>query len=203
MSALSLAVLVSGHGSNLQAVLDAIANGRLDASIAAVICNRRDALALERARAAAVPTVYWPLAAWRPRGGRQAYDRALAALLTALDPDLVLCAGWMHILGPAFFAALPHPLALVNLHPAMPGAFPGRDALARSFAAGGDGGVMLHDLTPELDAGPVRAVRTVPRLPDDTLESFAARIHAAEHTLVVEFLQAESRRRQRAQTEAP
>lgn len=198
---LRLAVMVSGSGSNLQAILDAIAEGSLGARVEAVVCNRRRAYALERARCAGVDTVYVPFLPYRRGIGttwpdevaaREAYDRDVAARLAALDVDLVVCAGWMHILGPAFFEVDGVP-PLINLHPALPGAYPGADAVGQALQAFGRGeaegtGCMVHVVVPEVDAGPVLGQTPLPFQPGETRASFAPRLHAAEHRLLLDVL---------------
>lgn len=181
-----LAVLISGSGSNLQAILDACAAGRLAAEVVLVLSNRRAAYGLERAGAAGVPTCHLPFVPTRQE--RAAYDADLATHVAAYRPDLVVLAGWMHILSPVFLDRFPQ--RVLNLHPALPGAFPGAGAIERAFAAYQSGeivhsGCMVHYAVPEVDAGPTIAQALVPLYPDDTLASFEARIHATEHSLIV------------------
>lgn len=188
-----LVVLVSGSGTNLQAILDACRQGRLQASTELVVSNRRDAFALERAARAGVPTAYHPLRPYREDGrGREAYDADLAELVARARPDWVVLAGWMHVLSPAFLDRFPG--RVVNLHPALPGTFPGATAVADALAAHARGevdhtGVMVH-LVPDagVDDGPVLAARRVAIEAGDTPESLSARIHAVEHMLLVEVL---------------
>jgi formyltetrahydrofolate-dependent phosphoribosylglycinamide formyltransferase len=185
-----LAVLISGSGSNLQALLDASASGELAAAVVLVAANRKAAYGLTRAQQAGVPTCYLPLAPFLQNGaGREAYDAALAEQVAAVRPDLVVLAGWMHILGPAFLNRFPQ--RVLNLHPALPGAFPGVDAIRRAYEAYQRGeiaqsGCMVHYAVPEVDAGPVVVQQVVPLHPDDTLETFEERMHAAEHRIIVE-----------------
>ena len=187
-----LAVLISGSGSNLQAIIDAGAAGKLAAQVVVVVSNRRDAFGLARAERAGIPTRYFPLkpytAAGRPRAE---YDADLAAQVAAFAPDLVVLAGWMHVLSPAFLDRFPG--RVLNLHPALPGQFAGTHAIQRAFDAFQRGeidhtGVMVHWVVPEVDAGPVIASSTVPILPGDTLEDLEARMHAAEHRLLVDAI---------------
>ncbi len=189
-----LVVLISGSGSNLAAVISACAGGRLDATVVAVLSNRRAAFGLERARAAGIATDYAPLGAWlRAGGSRESYDADLAQRVAAFGPDLVVLAGWMHILGAAFLDRFAG--RVLNLHPALPGAFAGTDAIARALAAFRRGeidhtGVMVHEVVAEVDAGPVVATAVVPIEEDDDLERLSARVHAAEHRLLVEAIAA-------------
>ena len=118
-----------------------------------------------------------------------AYDAGLADLVAGVAPDLVVLAGWMRVLGPAFIARFPG--RVLNIHPALPGCFPGVDAIARAYAAFGRGeiahtGVMVHWVVPEVDAGPLIASAPVPIYPDDTLDALEARVHDVEHRLLVE-----------------
>jgi formyltetrahydrofolate-dependent phosphoribosylglycinamide formyltransferase len=190
-----LAVLVSGNGTNLQAILDACACGELDATVVAVVSNRSNAYALARAEEANVPTAYHPLK-WYLNTGRtrDEYDAALADLIAPYQPDWVILAGWMHVLGMAFLEH--YPSRVVNIHPALPGQFPGTNSIVRAFEAYQQGeisetGIMVH-LVPDMgvDNGPTLATVSVPILPDDTLETLETRMHEAEHELLVNTLRA-------------
>jgi formyltetrahydrofolate-dependent phosphoribosylglycinamide formyltransferase len=187
-----LAVLISGSGTNLQAIIDAIDAKQLDAQISLVVSNRKAAYGLVRAADAQIPTVYHPLKPYLEDGrGREAYDRDLAEQIRAYAPDLIVLAGWMHVLSPQFLGQFPN--QIINLHPALPGTFPGTEAICRTFEAyqRGEvehGGCMVHFVVPEVDAGQVIAQAVVPIEPDDTLETFETRMHAAEHELIVEAI---------------
>lgn len=187
-----LAVLLSGQGSNLQAILDAIEAGTLTAEVVLVVSNRRQAYGLERAAQRQIPTLYCPLKPYSDAGQpRSAYDADLAARIEPYAPDLLVLAGWMHIFTAAFLDHFPN--RVINLHPALPGQLPGAHAIADAFARFQQGeidhsGCMVHYVIPEVDAGPVIATATVPFMPEDTLEVFAARMHAAEHGLIVEAI---------------
>lgn len=189
-----IAVLISGSGSNLQAILDACASGELNAQVIAVISNQREAYGLERAKRANVPAIVKP----KPRElDRRVYDAELADLVAAYQPDWVVLAGWMRVLSSAFLDRFPQ--RVVNLHPALPGAFPGTHAIERAYAAYRDGeidrtGVMAHLVPDEgVDDGPVLAQAIVPINPDDTLESLEVRMHAVEHRLLVNTLKSLTR----------
>jgi formyltetrahydrofolate-dependent phosphoribosylglycinamide formyltransferase len=184
-----LVVLISGNGSNLQAVIDACRSGTLNAQITAVFSNKSDAYGLERAHQASIPAVACP----KPRElDRRLYDRDLAERVAAYQPDWVLLAGWMRLLSSAFLERFPN--RVINLHPALPGTFPGTDAIERAFMAFQQGqiahtGVMVHLVPDEgVDSGPVLAQEIVPILPADTLEELAQRIHQVEHRLLVDTL---------------
>jgi formyltetrahydrofolate-dependent phosphoribosylglycinamide formyltransferase len=188
-----LVVLISGSGTNLQAIIDAIAARTLDAEIALVVSNRKAAYGLTRAEDAEIPTLYYPLKPYLDDGRARAdYDADLAAWIAPIQPDWIVLAGWMHILSPAFLDRFPN--RVINLHPALPGQFPGTDAIARAFAAYQrreiiESGCMIHRVIPDVDAGEVIAQTIVPITPNDTLSDFEARMHAAEHCLIVEALQ--------------
>jgi len=187
-----LVVLISGSGSNLQAILDATRSGELKAEVVLVVSNHKAAYGLTRAAEAGVPTLYFPLKPYSDAGRPRAeYDADLARQIMSSQPDQIMLAGWMHMLSPAFLDCFPN--QVINLHPALPGAFPGVHAIERAFEAFQRGeisqsGCMVHRVVPELDAGPVIAQRVVPFQTDDTLDDYEARMHAAEHELVVEAL---------------
>jgi phosphoribosylglycinamide formyltransferase-1 len=174
-----LGVLISGRGSNLQAIIDAIASGRLDGSIAVVISNRPEAQGLERARAAGVETLVCEPKTYATRAD---YDSALVAALRERSVDLVCLAGFMRRLGPEFVAAFPN--AVLNIHPSLLPAFPGMDAQRQAWEHGVKvSGATVHFVTPELDAGPIVMQQVVSVLDDDSAETLAARILVAEHAL--------------------
>jgi formyltetrahydrofolate-dependent phosphoribosylglycinamide formyltransferase len=187
-----LVVLISGSGTNLQAILDACESGALDARVVAVVSNRKAAFGLERATQAHVPTIYLPLKPYTDAGRpREEYDKVLADRVAALRPDLVVLAGWMHVFTPAFYECFRGPV--INLHPALPGQFPGVHSIQRAFEAfqRGEiphGGVLVHRAVPEVDAGQVITQEVVPILPTDTLDGFEARVHETEHRLLVEAI---------------
>jgi formyltetrahydrofolate-dependent phosphoribosylglycinamide formyltransferase len=184
-----LVVLVSGNGSNLQAILDACASGVLPANVVGVVSNVTGAFALERARMAGVPAL---VCVKRKAQERRAYDAELADAVAALKPDWVVLAGWMRILSSDFLGRFPN--HVLNLHPALPGAFPGTHAITRAYEAFRRGeitqtGVMVHLVPDEgVDSGPVLAEEVVPIRPDDTLETLESRVHTVEHRLLVETL---------------
>jgi len=189
MSRPRLVVLISGNGSNLQALIDAVRDGHLPAEIVLVVSNRKDAYGLIRAQTASIPTHYAPLKPYTASGrGREAYDADLAAVVHAHQPDVIVCAGWMHVFTPVFLDAFPH--RVINLHPALPGMFSGTEAIRRAFEAYqrediNMTGCMVHEVIPEVDAGAVIASMDVPIYEDDTLADLEARMHNAEHGLIV------------------
>jgi phosphoribosylglycinamide formyltransferase-1 len=173
----NLGVLISGRGSNLQAIVDAIACGRLDARVAVVIANRAGAPGLERARAAGIETL---TIGHRDYASREEYDAVLVRELRARDVRLVCLAGFMRLLSPVFVNAFPN--AILNIHPALLPSFPGVDAQHQAWAHGVKvSGATVHLVTCELDGGPIVLQRTVPVLDDDSPDSLAARILVEEH----------------------
>ncbi|HEY4531256.1 MAG TPA: phosphoribosylglycinamide formyltransferase [Luteimonas sp.] len=180
-----LAVLASGRGSNLQAILDAIASGTLDARVVGVFGDRAKAFALQRARDAGIPA-----RALRPRDypGRDGFDAALFAEVATVRPDFIVCAGYMRLLGAAALA--PWAGRILNIHPSLLPDFKGLDTHARALAVGvPEHGASVHFVTADLDGGPVVAQARVPVLEGDDADTLAARVLATEHPLMVATLQ--------------
>jgi phosphoribosylglycinamide formyltransferase 1 len=184
-----LVLLASGNGSNVQAVIDACAQGEIPAQVVAVISDRADALALQRADHSGIPDVH---VAKRADETRADYDARLADVVTGFDPDHVVLLGWMRVLTMSFLGWFPG--MVINLHPALPGQLAGTDAIQRAFNEYQRGertatGVMMHLVPDEgVDDGPLLASTSVPIYPDDTLDSLGERMHATEHQLVVTTL---------------
>jgi phosphoribosylglycinamide formyltransferase 1 len=179
-----LGVLISGRGSNLQAIIDAIASRALDARIAVVVSNMADAPGLERARRAGIETV---CLSHREFASREDYDRALVNELRVRDVGLVCLAGFMRLLSPVFIQAFPN--AVLNIHPSLLPAFPGLDAQHQAWTHGVKvAGATVHLVDCDLDAGPIVLQRTVPVLADDTADTLAARILEQEHILYPEAI---------------
>ncbi|MGH9383978.1 MAG: phosphoribosylglycinamide formyltransferase [Vicinamibacterales bacterium] len=180
-----IGVLISGRGSNLQALIDSIAGGRLDATIAVVISNRGDAHGLERADSAGIPTRVMDHRAYPTR---EDYDRAVVSELRSRDVRLVCLAGFMRLLSPVFVEAFPN--RILNIHPSLlpdfPGLHPQQQAIDHGVAISG---ATVHIVNNDLDAGPIVLQRTVPVLPDDTADTLAARILVEEHKLYPEAIQ--------------
>ncbi|MGE0591982.1 MAG: phosphoribosylglycinamide formyltransferase [Vicinamibacterales bacterium] len=182
MTSRRLGVLVSGRGSNLQALIDAVRGGRLDAEIAIVVSNRPAAYALERARAHGIEAVALD---HRQYASRDDYDRELARLLGSRGVGLVCLAGFMRLVGQPLLDAFPD--AIVNIHPSLLPAFPGVDAQRQALDWGVKvSGVTVHLVNRELDAGPIVLQRTVAVEPGDTPESLAERILIEEHRVYPE-----------------
>jgi phosphoribosylglycinamide formyltransferase-1 len=179
-----IAVLASGRGSNLQAILDAVAAGQLDIEIAGVFSDRTDALALQRARDAGIHAE-----ALRPKGfaSREAFDDAFFTRVDAVGPDLIVCAGYMRIIGAA--AAEARHGRMINIHPSLLPLFKGLHTHQQALDANvAEHGASVHFVTAELDGGPVIAQARVPVLPGDDADALAARVLAREHPLLVETL---------------
>lgn len=182
-------VLISGNGSNLQALLDACRSGNLPAQVVAVFSNKAEAFGLERARQAGLPALALLPAKDQERS---AYDAALGEAVAQYRPDWIVLAGWMRILSANFLKLFPQ--QVINLHPALPGAFPGTHAIERAYAASQRGeidrtGVMVHLVPDEgVDNGPVLGQVDVLFIPGETLEGLEGRIHAAEHDLLIDTL---------------
>jgi phosphoribosylglycinamide formyltransferase 1 len=171
-----IVVLASGSGSNLQALIDA------GVPVLAVVSDQPGALALDRASAAHVPA----LLVRKDEGeSRQQYDARLAEVVAGFAPRYVVLAGWMRLLSMAFLGHFPD--RVVNLHPALPGEFPGLHAIERALDSGSERtGVMVHLVPDEgVDSGPVLATVEVPIRHDDTVVDLTDRVHAAEHELLV------------------
>jgi phosphoribosylglycinamide formyltransferase-1 len=177
-----IAVLISGRGSNLQALIDAVEDGRLQARIVIVISNRADAGGLERARAAGIDTLTIP---HRDFSTRHAFEEALVRELRARQVGLVCLAGFMRLLGATFLDAFPN--AILNVHPSLLPAFPGVDAQRQAWDYGTKlAGATVHFVTGELDGGPIVRQVAVPVLDGDTADALAARILEQEHRIYPE-----------------
>jgi len=180
-----LGVLISGRGSNLQSIIDAIGQGRLDAQIAIVVSNRDDAAGVKRAAEAGIETM-----CLRPRDypDRDAYDRAMAGALEMHRVNLVCLAGFMRLVGPPLLARFPN--RMLNIHPSLLPAFPGLDAQRQALEYGVRfSGATVHLVTSELDGGPIVLQSTVPVLEDDTVEALSSRILVEEHRIYPEAIQ--------------
>ncbi len=184
----SLVVLISRRGSNLQALIDAIADRRLEASIAVVISNRPAAAGLERARAAGLETLGLDHRDQAAIPSREDFDRAVAKELRARHVSLVCLAGFMRLVGAPLLEAYPN--AILNVHPSLLPAFPGVDAQRQALDHGVKvAGATVHLVTRDLDGGPIVVQAAVPVRDDDTAETLAARILVEEHRLYPEAVQ--------------
>ncbi|CAG7852747.1 SubName: Full=Related to glycinamide ribonucleotide transformylase {ECO:0000313/EMBL:CCA74431.1} [Serendipita indica DSM 11827] len=211
-SPLRIVVLISGSGTNLQALIDAQPSFRTRASIVLVLSNRKAAYGLTRAKEAGIPTAYLALQPYlksNPGKSRDDYDAEVARMVLKARPDLVVLAGWMHVLGDGFLDLISRPpseteesaesiptthvfpIPAINLHPALPGAFDGTHAIDRAWEAYKAGtldhtGVMVHRVVRQVDAGEPILVREIPFREDETKEQFEERLHGVEWEVIVE-----------------
>ncbi|EDN08264.1 phosphoribosylglycinamide formyltransferase [Histoplasma capsulatum] len=198
-----ITVLISGNGSNFQAVIDAIHAGELPAKIVRVISNRRDAYGLERAKNASIPSHYHNLIKYKRQHpatetgvqqAREEYDKELARLILEDSPELVVCLGFMHVLSSSFLDPIKDAkVKVINLHPALPGEFTGANAIERAHAAWLEGkidhtGVMIHNVIAEVDLGLPILVKEIPFIKgvDEDISVLKQRIHEVEWKAVVE-----------------
>ena len=190
-----LAVLISGNGSNLQALIDATHSNALDAKIELVLSNSAKAYGLQRAVNVGIATEVMTLKSYKDVGkSRVEFDQDLALKIRNHfngSPDIIVLAGFMHILSPEFLNAFPG--IVINLHPALPGAFDGINAISRAYEAYNSGsiaetGVMVHKVIPQVDKGECILVEKVPIYDSDSLSDLEDRIHKVEHRVIVEAI---------------
>lgn len=182
---LRIVVLISGGGSNLQAIIDACASGAVHGEVVAVISNRADAFGLQRARRAGIPT---EVVDHREYPERDAFDRALAARIDRYQPDLVVLAGFMRILSPGFVRH--YAGHMLNIHPSLLPHFQGLHTHQRALEANHEvHGASVHFVTEELDGGPVVLQAEVPVLPGDDASTLAARVLEQEHRIYPTVIQ--------------
>lgn len=186
---LKLAIFASGRGSNMKAILQSIADGRLDARVVAAVCNEEGAGALQIADEFSVPSICIPHAGMK----RRQHEEKILAALSRFDIDFIVLAGYMRILSPAFLQSFKDPAGffrVINIHPSLLPAFPGVDAYKDAFDAGVEvSGITVHLVDEQVDHGPILAQTEFARQPGDTLESFRARGLALEHKLYPKVLQ--------------
>jgi phosphoribosylglycinamide formyltransferase-1 len=176
--------LVSGRGTNLQSILNAVGSGALDAEVVAVLSNRKEAQGLVRAREAGVEAIYLDP---RQYGDRDAFDRAMAKELRDRDVDLVCLAGYMRLVGAELLGGFAG--RMLNIHPSLLPSFPGLEAQRQALDYGVKvSGATVHLVTAELDGGPIVLQSSVPVLSGDTIESLSARILVEEHRLYPEAI---------------
>ncbi|HUP26877.1 MAG TPA: phosphoribosylglycinamide formyltransferase [Chloroflexia bacterium] len=182
---LKLGVLVSGRGTNLQAIIDAIRGGELDATVELVVCNHAGAQAISRARTAGLPVEVHELGDYPSRLAKQ---RAIASSLERTGVDLVVCAGWDRVLKPEFIRRFAG--RIINVHPSLLPAFGGGlHAIEEAWNYGVKlTGCTVHFVTEEVDSGPIISQAAVHILEDDTLDTLTERIHKEEHSLLVEAI---------------
>ncbi|NLK07083.1 MAG: phosphoribosylglycinamide formyltransferase [Firmicutes bacterium] len=180
-----LAVLVSGRGSNLQALIDAVHQKKLNASIVSVISDRTNAYGLQRAQIAGIPTKVFP---WLKGGCREDYFQQIADYLEDLQIDLVVLAGFMRVLSPNIVAQFPN--RIINIHPSLLPAFPGLNAQRQALEYGVKfTGCTVHFVDEGVDSGPILVQKVVPIQPDDTEETLAKRILDEEHIALPEAVE--------------
>lgn len=190
-----IAILISGSGTNLEAILQAVEEEKLPGvEPVLVVSNRREAYGIKRAVKHGVPAIYFPLAPYTKAGrSRREYDVDLANIIRSFGVTWIVQAGWMHVFSSAFLDHFPS--QVVNLHPALPGTFPGTHGIERAYEAYQKGeithtGVMVHLVPDEgVDVGPVVVQEVVEINPDDSLDDLEERIHATEHRIFVQALQ--------------
>jgi phosphoribosylglycinamide formyltransferase-1 len=177
-------VLISGGGTNLQAIIDRCADGSVPARVACVVSNRAEAFGLERARQSGIPALHLD---HRLFSGREAYDEALVTTLQEYGVDLVVLAGFMRIVTPVLLAA--YPGRILNIHPALLPAFPGLHAQRQALEHGAKvAGCTVHFVDAGCDTGPIILQAAVPVREDDTEESLSQRIQVEEHRLYPEAI---------------
>jgi len=180
-----LGVLVSGRGSNLQAILDAIADHRLSATVTVVVSDREKALALDRAQASGIPTIVLSPKAFPTR---EAFDVQLVNVLRDSGVDAVVLAGYMRIITPTLLRAFPH--RVINIHPSLLPAFPGLNAQRQALEHGVKvAGCTVHFVDEQVDNGAIILQASVPVLEDDTEDTLSQRILEQEHRLLPQALQ--------------
>jgi phosphoribosylglycinamide formyltransferase-1 len=192
---LSIAVLISGSGTNLQSIIDAIESGKLDARIEVVLSNRADAYGLTRAKHHGLAT---EILDHKRFVSREAFDEAIVAILRARGVELVVLAGFMRLLSPVFIKAYSN--RIMNIHPALLPSFPGLHAQKRALEHGVRfSGCTVHFVNEECDEGPIIIQAAVPVYTDDTEESLSARILRQEHRIYPRAIQLYSQGRLRVE----
>ncbi|CAB4437081.1 unnamed protein product [Rhizophagus irregularis] len=186
-----IVVLISGNGSNLQAIIDAINSKTLNGQIVLVVSNKDSAYGLTRATQAEIPTLVFPLKPYKDLGKtRIEYDIDLAKKIKEYNPNLIVLAGWMHILSEEFLNLFKD-INIINLHPALPNQFDGADSIKRAYEAFKKGeitktGVMVHKVIPDVDKGEPLLIEEVSIFETDSLNDLETRIHTVEHRLIVQ-----------------
>jgi phosphoribosylglycinamide formyltransferase 1 len=179
-----ITILISGRGSNMAALIDAVLEGRIAGAVTHVISNRPDAAGLDFARRHGIAT---SVVDHRAFASREAFDAALAETIDSGEPDLIVLAGFMRILGRAFVER--YQGRMLNIHPSLLPAYPGTDTHARALADGATRqGCTVHFVSAEVDGGPIVAQAEVSVLPDDDAEALAARVLEQEHRLLPEVV---------------
>ncbi|WP_147536037.1 phosphoribosylglycinamide formyltransferase [Bacillus marasmi] len=188
----NIAVFASGNGSNFQAIIDAVQDGSLTASINLLVCDKPNAYAVERAKAAGIE--YFAFTA-KDFSDKQAYETEILAKLAEYKIDLVVLAGYMRLIGPTLLSA--YEGRIINIHPSLLPAFPGKDAMGQALRAKVKvSGVTVHYVDAGMDSGPIIAQETVDLTENETIETLQEKIHRVEHQLypaVIQMLVSKSR----------
>jgi len=182
---MNFAVLASGRGGNLKAIIDAVASGKIKAQLKAVVSDKKDAYALEHARQAGIPSIYI-----NPKdfNDRESFDRAVLESLHEFKIDFVVFAGYMRLVSSYFIRQYPH--KILNIHPSLLPAFKGTHAIKDAFSYGVKvTGPTVHFVVDEVDEGPIILQETVRIDPQDTLETLEEKIHQAEHRIYPEAIE--------------
>jgi phosphoribosylglycinamide formyltransferase 1 len=174
-----IAIFASGSGSNFQSIVDSVKKGQLDAEVALLVCDKPGAFVIERAQNENIPSfIFSP----RNYEDKAAFEREILKELQARDIDFIVLAGYMRLIGPTLLQAFSN--RIVNIHPSLLPAFPGKDAIGQAFRAGVKvTGVTIHYVDEGMDTGPIIAQRAVDVLDDDSWETLQQRIQACEHEL--------------------
>jgi len=179
MAEKSIVVLISGSGSNLQAIIDAIESGQINGRISAVLSNKADAFGLERAANAGIPQI---VISHKDFADREAFDGAMIEAIDQHQPDLIVLAGFMRILTPGFVRH--YQGRMFNIHPSLLPKHKGLNTHQRALEAGdSQHGCTVHFVTEELDGGPLAVQAPIPVLPNDTADSLQQRVHQCEHKI--------------------
>lgn len=180
-----IAVFASGNGSNFQAIIDVVQSGELAADISLLVCDKPDAYAVERANTAKIPSFVFQA---KEYGSKEAFEQAILAELKRFDVDFIVLAGYMRLIGPTLLSA--YQGRIVNIHPSLLPAFPGKDAIGQALAAKADwSGVTIHYVDEGMDTGPIIIQERVRLDENETRDSLQNKIQKIEHKLYPEILQ--------------
>ncbi|WP_027410394.1 phosphoribosylglycinamide formyltransferase [Anoxybacteroides tepidamans] len=179
-----IAIFASGSGTNFQAIVDAVKHGMLQAEIALLICDRPEAKVIERAKTEGIPAFIFRA---KDYAAKADFEREILEHLRAKEVDFIVLAGYMRLIGPTLLAA--YEGRIVNIHPSLLPAFPGKDAIGQAYRAGVKvTGVTVHYVDEGMDTGPIIAQRAIPIHDGESLEELEMRIHQLEHQLYPEVL---------------
>ncbi|WP_285768676.1 phosphoribosylglycinamide formyltransferase [Peribacillus sp. SI8-4] len=180
-----LAVFASGNGSNFQSIANAIKDGKVKAEICLVVCDRKDAYVLERARLENVQSFSFSA---KDYSNKAEFEAEILTELQQRDVDMIILAGYMRLIGPTLLQE--YPQSIVNIHPSLLPDFPGKDAVGQAYEAGvKETGVTIHYVDEGMDTGPIIIQKTVPILAGDTIDNLQKRIQETEHDLYPSVLQ--------------